>query len=80
MRLLASESPRTVNNLVTFVRDGFHDGAIFHRVRLAVLHHAPGLRAAAAALGFGKTIEGMDVVDQIAGVSTDRADRPTKDS
>jgi cyclophilin family peptidyl-prolyl cis-trans isomerase len=30
--LLASESPRTVNNFVFLAREGFYDGVIFHRV------------------------------------------------
>ena len=31
-RLFADESPNTVNNFVFLARDGFYDGAIFHRV------------------------------------------------
>ncbi len=41
-----------------------------------IMHQdAPHLDGAYAA--FGKVVEGMDVVDEIAAVPTDRADRPT---
>lgn len=32
LRLYAADSPRTVNNFVFLAREGFYDGAIFHRV------------------------------------------------
>jgi len=32
IKLLAGESPRTVNNFVFLAREGFYDGVIFHRV------------------------------------------------
>lgn len=32
VRLLAAESPSTVNNFVFLAREGFYDGVIFHRV------------------------------------------------
>ncbi|HEX8339648.1 MAG TPA: peptidylprolyl isomerase [Tepidisphaeraceae bacterium] len=31
-RLFTSDAPKTVNNFVFLVRDGFYDGTVFHRV------------------------------------------------
>lgn len=32
IELFAEEAPKTVENFVTYVKDGFYDGVIFHRV------------------------------------------------
>ena len=134
VRLFASESPNTVNNFVALARDGFYDGAIFHRVikgfmiqggdpvgleqgrpgtggpgyrfddelqaardrgykmgtlamanagpntngsQFFIMHQDYGLPPQYSV--FGKATEGLDVVDDIANVATDRADRPHDD-
>ncbi len=32
LELFADKAPETVNNFITYVKDGFYDGTIFHRV------------------------------------------------
>jgi cyclophilin family peptidyl-prolyl cis-trans isomerase len=128
-KLLADESPNTVNNFVFLAREGFYDGVIFHRVingfmiqggdptgtgtggpgyrfadeldaarkhgyrmgtlamanagpntngsQFFVMHVDYGLPPNYAV--FGKAIDGLDVVDEIATAPTDGRDRPLED-
>ena len=128
VRLLAAESPATVNNFVFLAREGFYDGVIFHRVIAGFMIQGgdptgtgsggPGYRfadelEAARSLGyrmgtvamanagantngsqffimhqdyglppnysvFGRTIDGLDVVDAIASAPTGAQDRPVE--
>lgn len=136
IELLASESPKTVNNFVFLAREGFYDGVKFHRVikpfmiqtgdptgtgsggpgyrfadELPPKHsYEPGMVAMANAgpntngsqfficsgpqargldnypnySQFGRVVEGMDVVDQLASVPVGRShggevSRPTEE-
>jgi len=127
INLHAERSPIAVNNYVFLAREGFYDGAIFHRVipgfvaqggdptgtgrggpgyRFRDELEAPGSYArgivAMANAGpntngsqfficladaklprqytiFGHVSSGMEAVDAIAAVPTDRADKPTSD-
>jgi cyclophilin family peptidyl-prolyl cis-trans isomerase len=128
-KLFADEAPVTVNNFVFLAREGFYDGAIFHRViegfmiqggdptgtgtggpgyrfadeldaarshgyklgtlamanagpntngsQFFIMHADYGLPPQYAV--FGKTIDGLDVVDEIARTRTSRGDRPVED-
>lgn len=126
VRLLADESPTTVNNFVFLAREGFYDGVIFHRVieNFMIQGGDPtgtgrggpgykfedeldaarthGYRAGTLAMAnagpntngsqffimhvdnalppaysvFGKTIDGLDVVNDIATTPTGAQDRP----
>jgi cyclophilin family peptidyl-prolyl cis-trans isomerase len=128
-RLLADESPVTVNNFVFLAREGFYDGVIFHRVISGFMiqggdptgtgrggpgykfddeldaSRARGYRLGTLAMAnagpntngsqffvmhadyglppqysvFGKTIEGLDVVDEIGNTPTGPGDRPLED-
>jgi len=128
VRLLAAESPATVNNFVFLAREGFYDGVIFHRVIAGFMVQGgdptgtgsggPGYRFAdeldaARSIGyrmgtvamanagpntngsqffimhqdyglppaysvFGRTTDGLDVVDAIASVATGAQDRPVE--
>jgi cyclophilin family peptidyl-prolyl cis-trans isomerase len=128
-KLFADEAPNTVNNFVFLAREGFYDGAIFHRVISGFMiqggdptgtgRGGPGYRfddeleasrsrgykmgtLAMANAGpntngsqffimhqdyglppqysvFGKTIDGQDVVDDIASVATGAGDKPLED-
>jgi len=131
IELYPDKTPKTVENFLTYVRDGFYDGTIFHRVIKGFMIQGGGFEAdmqqkatrapiqneAATGLSnergtismartndpnsataqffintadngprgldyqgasqagyaaFGRVVEGMDVVDAIAGVSTTR--------
>ncbi len=75
-------APNTVNNFISLVQSGFYDDLTFHRViygfagsQFFIMHKAaPHLDGQYAA--FGKIIEGMEVVDEIAGCDTDFSDKP----
>lgn len=132
--LYPETAPKTVENFIKLVKDGFYDGLIFHRVipgfmiqggcpegtgmggpgysivgefeqngfpnpvkhtrgvlsmaramdpnsagsQFFIMHEdAPHLDGSYAA--FGKIVEGMDTVDQIASQPTDRNDRPKEE-
>lgn len=132
LELYPNKSPITVENFLTYVKEGHYDGTIFHRVISGFMiqgggytkdgeeksTHAPiklesnnGLKNNKGTIAmartmvadsatsqffinvadndflnygsrdegyavFGKVIEGMDVVDKIAEVSTDAGDKP----
>ena len=69
-------APISCENFEKLVKQGFYDGLIFHRViQFFIMHEdAPHLDGQYAA--FGKVVEGMDVVDEIASVQTDYNDKP----
>ena len=132
--LYPETAPKTVENFIKLVKEGFYDGLIFHRVipgfmiqggcpegtgmggpgysifgefeqngfpnpvkhtrgvlsmaramdpdsagsQFFIMHEAaPHLDGSYAA--FGKVVEGMEVVDQIASQPTDRNDRPKEE-
>ena len=132
--LYPETAPKTVENFIKLVKEGFYDGLIFHRVipgfmiqggcpegtgmggpgysifgefeqngfpnpvkhtrgvlsmaramdpdsagsQFFIMHEAaPHLDGSYAA--FGKVVDGMEVVDQIASQPTDRNDRPKED-
>ena len=132
--LYPETAPKTVENFIKLVKEGFYDGLIFHRVipgfmiqggcpegtgmggpgysifgefeqngfpnpvkhtrgvlsmaramdpdsagsQFFIMHEAaPHLDGSYAA--FGKVVDGMDVVDQIASQPTDRNDRPKEE-
>ncbi len=127
-KLFADESPTTVNNFVFLAREGFYDGAIFHRViqdfmiqggdptgtgtggpgyrfsdelqaardrgyrmgTLAMANSGPDTNGsqffvthADAPLPpdyavFGKAVDGLEVVDDIAKTATDASDKPVE--
>lgn len=127
-------APKTVENFIKLVKEGFYDGLIFHRVIPGFmiqggcpdgngmggpgysitgefaqngfknpLKHTRGVLSMARAMdpnsagsqffimhddaphldgsyaAFGKVVEGLDVVDEIAAQPTDYNDRPTKE-
>lgn len=128
-RLLADESPATVNNFVFLAREGFYNGVVFHRViqnfmiqggdptgtgaggpgykfadelgaarshgykmgTLAMANAGPNTNGSQFFIMhvdyglppqysvFGKTIDGLDVVNDIATSATDGQDRPLED-
>ena len=55
VKLFDDKAPVTCENFRQYVEDEFFNGTIFHRFGYAV---------------FGEVIDGMDVVDKIAGVQT----------
>ena len=65
--LYPDKAPQSVRNFIDLCDHHFYDGLIFH----ADAKHLDGQYAA-----FGKVTSGMDVVDAIASVQTDRNDRP----
>ena len=82
-------APNTVNNFISLINKNFYDGLIFHRVirgfmiqggdpagsQFFIMHkNSPHLDGAYAA--FGKVIEGMEYVNNIAETKTDYSDRP----
>src|SRR2546429_1348749 len=128
VELFPDEAPKTVNNFVKLVNDGFYDRVIFHRVipdfmiqggdptgtgsggpgysfedefndhkvergALAMANAGPNTNGSQFFIVttedatwldgkhtvFGKVKEGMNVVDTIAGVETDAADKPSAD-
>lgn len=132
--LYPETAPKTVENFIKLVKEGFYDGLIFHRVIPGFmiqggcpegtgmggpgysifgefeqngfpnpLKHTRGVLSMARAMdpdsagsqffimheaaphldgsyaAFGKVVEGMEVVDQIASQPTDRNDRPKEE-
>ena len=132
--LYPETAPKTVENFIKLVKEGFYDGLIFHRVIPGFMiqggcpegtgmggpgysifgefeqngfpnpvKHTRGVLSMARALdpdsagsqffimheaaphldgsyaAFGKVVEGMEVVDQIASQPTDRNDRPKEE-
>ena len=133
LELDAAAAPKTVENFLRLVRDGFYDGLTFHRVipgfmiqggcplctgtggpgwtivgefdanghKNPILHKRGVISMARAAspnsagsqffimhadaphldgdyAAFGRVVEGMEVVDEIAGTPTDWSDKPLK--
>ena len=133
LELDAAAAPKTVENFLRLVRDGFYDGLTFHRVipgfmiqggcplgtgtggpgwtivgeydanghKNPILHKRGVISMARAAspnsagsqffimhadaphldgqyAAFGRVVEGMEVVDEIAAVPTGWADKPTR--
>lgn len=131
--LYPDTAPKTVENFIKLVKDGFYDGLTFHRIIPGFmiqggcpegtgmggpgycipgefakngfqnnLKHTRGVLSMARAMdpdsagsqffimhddaphldgsyaAFGKVMEGMDVVDEIAAQKTDESDRPEK--
>ena len=80
-------APITCANFEKLVKEGFYDGLIFHRVISGfmiqggdpegfIMHKdAPHLDGGYAA--FGKVVDGMDAVDEIADTEVDWNDKPT---
>ena len=73
LELYPDKAPIAVNNFISLIKQGFYNGLTFHRV----IKDQPYLDGKYAA--FGKLIEGEDVLDKIAGVSTNPMDRPRED-
>lgn len=134
LELYPEQAPKTTENFIKLVKEGFYDGLIFHRVIPGFmvqggcpdgtgmggpgytikgefssngvqnnLKHTRGVISMARAMdpnsagsqffimhadaphldgqyaAFGKVVEGMDVVDEIASIPTDYSDRPRAD-
>lgn len=134
LELYPEQAPKTTENFIKLVKEGFYDGLIFHRVIPGFmvqggcpdgtgmggpgytikgefssngvqnnLKHTRGVISMARAMdpdsagsqffimhadaphldgqyaAFGKVVEGMDVVDEIASLPTDYSDRPRAD-
>ena len=86
MELYPEIAPNTVANFVSLASKGYYDGLIFHRVIPGFMIQGgdptgtgmggPGYLDGSYA-AFGKVTEGIETVDEIASVRTDRQDRPT---